>query len=148
VNVLPLHTAHSLPPQYKILLTAVAASLWQHKTHRFTLAALASALLQGGEAVSKYGGAVLGSRTMLDALLPAAKALQAAAQANQPAAQAATSAAAAAAAGAEATKGMAAAAGRSSYVPGEALAGNADPGAQAVAVWVAAVAGALGGSLP
>ena len=71
------------------------------------------------------------------------QALQEAAAAGQPAPQAAAAAAAAAEAGAEATKGMAAAAGRSSYVPVEALAGNADPGAKAVAAWLRAAAQAL-----
>lgn len=69
--------------------------------------------------------------------------LKEAAAADRPAAQAASAAAAAATAGAEATKNMAAAAGRSSYVPAERLAGHMDPGARAVALWLGAVAAAL-----
>ena len=45
--------------------------------------------------------------------------------------------------GAEKTKTMRAGAGRSSYVPEEALHNTADPGASAVAIWLHAVAEAL-----
>jgi dihydroxyacetone kinase len=62
---------------------------------------------------------------------------------DQPAAAAAAAAAQAAEAGAEETKRMAAAAGRSSYVPEEALRGQPDPGAVAVARWLRAVAGVV-----
>jgi dihydroxyacetone kinase len=54
-------------------------------------------------------------------------------------AEAARAAAAAAVAGAEATKGMAASAGRASYTRGAALA-DADPGAVAVSIWLQAIA--------
>ncbi|PSC68530.1 3,4-dihydroxy-2-butanone kinase [Micractinium conductrix] len=132
---------------YKILLTGTGASLAEQRRQTDgaapTLADLAAALSDGAAAVGKYGGAQLGSRTMLDAVVPAAKALHEAAAAGQPAAAALAAAAAAAAAGAEATKGMAAAAGRSSYVPASLLSGSADPGAVAVARWMAAAAAAL-----
>ena len=49
----------------------------------------------------------------------------------------------AARAGAEATRSMVAQAGRSSYVPAEALASVPDPGAVGVATWMEAVAAAL-----
>lgn len=52
-------------------------------------------------------------------------------------------AASAAAQGAEKTKTMKAGAGRSSYVPEEALQDTADPGACAVAFWLQAVAESL-----
>ena len=45
--------------------------------------------------------------------------------------------------GAEQTKGLAAAAGRSSYVPREVLQDVPDPGAMAVAIWMSAVTKAL-----
>ena len=45
--------------------------------------------------------------------------------------------------GAERTKDLTAAAGRSSYVPTQSLAGVMDPGALAVAVWIGAAADAL-----
>ena len=78
---------------------------------------------------------------MLDSLLPAAEAMAAAATDGYGPMLAA--AAAAAEAGAEATKGMAAAAGRSSYVPAATLAEVPDPGAMAVGFWLRAVATAL-----
>jgi dihydroxyacetone kinase len=105
----------------------------------------ASALRAGLEAVSLYGRARAGHRTLLDALVPAAEALKAAADAGVGAVEAARAAAAAAQAGAEATAGMAAAAGRASYVRGSALK-NEDPGAVAVAVWLQAVADSLASS--
>lgn len=80
---------------------------------------------------------------MLDALFPASRALQEAAAADLPAFAAAKAAATAAQAGAEATTSMTAGAGRSAYVPQEALAGRADPGAVCVAAWMDAVATAL-----
>ncbi|EFN51059.1 hypothetical protein CHLNCDRAFT_28367 [Chlorella variabilis] len=58
---------------YKILLTAIGASLRQHHAEQPTLAVVATAVLDGARAVSKYGGAQLGSRTMLDAIIPAAQ---------------------------------------------------------------------------
>ena len=79
-----------------------------------------------------YGGAKLGDRTMLDALIPAVEALE----------QGLPAAAAAAREGAERTAAMGhAGAGRSSYVPEQALLGVADPGAEAVArAWQALAA--------
>ena len=58
-------------------------------------------------------------------------------------AEALRAAAAAAEEGAESTKGMAAAAGRSSYVPAEALRDVPDPGARAVAIWMHALSEAV-----
>ena len=49
-------------------------------------------------------------------------------------------AAAAAKSGADGTKGMKARKGRSSYVPEDVLASVPDPGAQAVAIWLQAIA--------
>lgn len=67
---------------YKIFLLAAAASLQRAPPGPLTLASVAAAMAEGAAAVSKHGGAVRGSRTMLDALLPAADALQAAVQAG------------------------------------------------------------------
>ncbi|WP_018260180.1 dihydroxyacetone kinase subunit DhaK [Methylobacterium sp. WSM2598] len=84
------------------------------------------ALAAGVARMQFYGGAREGDRTMLDALLPAARAL---AEGGGLAA-----AARAARAGAQATAAMAAArSGRSSYLGVRDLAGTADPGAEAVA---------------
>ncbi|HKJ94226.1 MAG TPA: DAK2 domain-containing protein, partial [Gammaproteobacteria bacterium] len=90
-------------------------------------ASLASALSRGAEAVSHYGGAEAGDRTMLDALVPALAVLTGGGGVAQ--------AAAAAREGAERTGNMEQAnAGRSAYLRSDSLAGNADPGAVAVAL--------------
>ncbi|AEH84709.1 dihydroxyacetone kinase subunit DhaK [Mesorhizobium opportunistum] len=92
---------------------------------------VAKALLAGLERMTFYGGAQLGDRTMVDALEPALKALDA---------NGLEEAAAAARRGAETTAAMAKAkAGRSAYV-GSQLQGVADPGAHAVAEVFAAAA--------
>ncbi|PNH12074.1 Bifunctional ATP-dependent dihydroxyacetone kinase/FAD-AMP lyase (cyclizing) [Tetrabaena socialis] len=105
----------------------------------------ADALAAGLAAVQKYGRADLGCRTMLDALLPARDALVASLAEGADACTAAAAAASAAEAGAAATLGMAATAGRASYVPAEVLRSVADPGAQAAAMWLRAVATAVRG---
>jgi dihydroxyacetone kinase len=91
-----------------------------------------AALREGVRRIQHYGGAAEGDRTMLDALIPAVTALEAGAGL--------TAAAAAARRGAEGTKAMTARAGRSSYVPAEALRGHADPGAVAFAAVFEALA--------
>ena len=102
---------------------------------------VARAFQAGVDAIAKYGGAKPGDRTMLDALVTAAEALQEASGSGP--AELAHAAAEAAQKGADKTKGMLAAAGRSAYVPQEELKNTPDPGAQGVAVWLAAVAKAL-----
>ncbi|WP_292643069.1 DAK2 domain-containing protein, partial [Mesorhizobium sp.] len=95
-------------------------------------ASLAKALLAGLERMTFYGGAGMGDRTMVDALEPALKALDA---------KGLDEAAIAARRGSEATSAMdRAKAGRSAYV-GSKLQGVVDPGAYAVAeVFAATVA--------
>lgn len=86
----------------------------------------AAALREGARRVQQYGGAAAGDRTMLDALLPAIAALES----NE----GVRAAAAAARRGADQTAMMTSArAGRSSYVPVDALRGVPDPGAVAFA---------------
>lgn len=83
-----------------------------------------TALSEGIVRMQHYGGAALGDRTMLDALIPAVDALN---EGFEAAAQAARE-------GADRTATMTrAGAGRASYVPEHALAGAIDPGAEAVA---------------
>lgn len=104
---------------------------------------LAAAVARGVEAVQRLGRATVGDKTMLDAMVPAAAAL---ADAGHD--QAATiglalsNAADAAGEGAEATKGLTARRGRSSYV-GEVARGVVDPGALIVAIFFTAGAGAI-----
>ena len=93
----------------------------------------ARALHEGVRRIAQYGGASPGDRTMLDALFPAAAALEAG--------EGLVAAAKAAARGAELTASMTTArAGRSSYVPSEALRGVADPGAVAMVAVFEAIA--------
>ncbi|MFB9979042.1 dihydroxyacetone kinase subunit DhaK [Mesorhizobium kowhaii] len=97
-------------------------------------ASVAKSLLAGLERMTFYGGAKVGDRTMVDALEPALKALDAGGLEE---------AAAAARRGAEATSAMdRAKAGRSAYV-GSKLQGVVDPGAHAVAEAFAAAAALL-----
>ena len=96
---------------------------------------LATAFQAGVEAVSFYGGAQEGSRTMLDALFPASAAMVG--KENS----AIHEAAVAAREGADATAKMDhAEAGRSNYLAGGVLMGTPDPGAVAVAVVFEAMA--------
>ena len=93
----------------------------------------ARALHAGVRRIQEVGGASPGDRTMLDALFPAAAALEAG--------EGLAAAAKAAQHGAELTASMTRArAGRSSYVPSEALRGVADPGAVAMAAVFEAIA--------
>jgi dihydroxyacetone kinase len=131
----------SLGGLYNLGLTAAAAALPRDRPA--DAAGWAAAMAAGLRAVQAYGNARAGSRTMLDALLPACDALAGAAAGGG--AAAARAAAKAAAAGAEATRGMAAEAGRASYTRGAALA-ERDPGAVAVGVWLDAVARELEGA--
>ena len=95
-------------------------------------APLFSALQKGALRVQEVGGAKLGSRTMLDALLPALAILERGGSLKE--------AAEAARVGAEETATMnAATAGRAGYLRADSLLGVKDPGAAAVAVVFAAL---------
>ena len=127
----------------QILLTAAAASASTHSTPSTPAAfalEVALALEAGIAAVSQFGGAVVGDRTLLDAMVPAVQALKHTLQddVNASVSKALSDAASAARAGALSTKGMQGRAGRSNYVSGAALA-DADPGAEAIALlWATA----------
>lgn len=86
----------------------------------------ARALLCGVAKMQEYGGAQLGDRTLLDALIPALEAL-----ANS---GSLADAARAARDGAQQTADMSAQAGRAAYVPDKAQRGHIDPGAEAMAL--------------
>jgi len=96
---------------------------------------LSEAFESGVRSVSALGGAQEGDRTMIDALAPAVHAIRAA---NNPHAGL-LAAAEAARRGAAATAQMAPRRGRSSYLGARVL-GHVDPGAEAVAIWLTAVA--------
>lgn len=86
------------------------------------------ALSEGVEAIRTYGGADLGMRTLLDALIPAVSALSTS-EIDQ---SMIAAAAKAATEGMESTKSMDSSAGRANYVPQEQMYGTPDPGAYAV----------------
>jgi len=96
---------------------------------------LPDALRAGAEAVSEYGGAQVGQRTMLDAVVPAVDALAGGGSLE--------AAAVAARQGADGTQHVeSTAVGRSSYLSKDSLSGVVDPGASAVATIVEAAASA------
>ncbi|NP_001234326.2 putative 3,4-dihydroxy-2-butanone kinase [Solanum lycopersicum] len=125
---------------YSIFCKAAYAKLKENAESVVTAIHWADALEAAIAAVSKYGGASAGYRTLLDALIPALSALKERLNAGDDPADAFIISAEAASAGAESTKHMQAQAGRSTYVPGDILASVPDPGAMAAAAWYRAAA--------
>ncbi|XP_037422232.1 putative 3,4-dihydroxy-2-butanone kinase [Triticum dicoccoides] len=123
---------------YDILCKAAYASLKQNKN--ITAYEWADALEASIAAVSKYGGARAGYRTMLDALIPASTVLKQSLKAGDDPVTAFIASSEAASAGAESTKQMQAKAGRSSYISPDHLVSIPDPGAMAAAAWYRAAA--------
>ncbi|KAH6803293.1 Dihydroxyacetone kinase [Perilla frutescens var. frutescens] len=120
---------------YDIFFKAAYAQLKANSNSGITALHWAGALEAAIAAVSKYGGAKAGYRTLLDALIPASSVLKEKLASGEDPVEAFVSSAEAAVAGAESTKNMQAQAGRSSYVSAEILASVADPGAMAAASW-------------
>ncbi|MCK2218099.1 dihydroxyacetone kinase subunit DhaL [Actinomadura sp. ATCC 31491] len=104
-----------------------------------TLAGFAGAFEAGVVALERLGKAALGDKTMVDALVPAARALALALRDGVGAREAFELAARAAAEGAEGTIPMQARKGRASYL-GERSVGHEDPGAASSALFMAALA--------
>src|SRR5947209_6310815 len=104
--------------------------------------ALADALDAAIEGIVELGAAAPGDKTMVDALVPAARALHDAVDSGRSLEEAAKSAAEAARAGAEATIPMQARKGRASYL-GERSIGHQDPGATSAAIIMEALARAV-----
>ena len=123
-------------PLYAVFLLRAAESLAEADTA--ATATWARALRAGCEGINALGGATRGDRTMLDALLPAADALDDALRTGRTGTEAFDAAIAAAEAGVEATRSMTARLGRSSYL-GERVRTHPDPGAAAVVVWLQAL---------
>ncbi|KAG2546303.1 putative 3,4-dihydroxy-2-butanone kinase isoform X3 [Panicum virgatum] len=123
---------------YDILCKAAYASLKGIKT--VEAKHWANALQASIVAISKYGGAREGYRTMLDALIPASEILRERLEAGDDPLDAFIVSSEAAMTGAESTRHMQAQAGRSSYIAADKLASAPDPGAMAVAAWYRAVA--------
>jgi dihydroxyacetone kinase len=122
-------------PLYAVLLLRAASALPDGSPGSW-----AAALRAGVDGVREVGGAEVGDRTMVDALAPAADAFEAALRDGASWRDALSAAADAAAAGAAATADIRARLGRSSYL-GDRVLGRPDPGAQAVALWLSALAG-------
>ncbi|XP_078673643.1 triokinase/FMN cyclase-like [Branchiostoma floridae x Branchiostoma belcheri] len=126
---------------YSLFLTAAARPL-QSSTDP---AAWCAALHAGIQAISRYGGAEPGDRTMLDPLSTAHRTLSTALSSDRTALQALEEAVKAAEKSAQATASMPARAGRASYVSADQLT-QPDPGATAVAIAIRATHDALKGN--
>lgn len=98
----------------------------------------AISLCAASESVMKRGGAKLGEKTLLDALIPAAQAAELAVKEGKSLGECAAEAAAEAFAGAERTIEMKAVTGRAGYM-GQRTVGYKDPGAEAIAMMLAVV---------
>ncbi|MGH7121106.1 MAG: dihydroxyacetone kinase family protein [Acetobacteraceae bacterium] len=125
-------------PLYAVLLLRAS----RHLSAAATLGpgAWAEAFGAGVAALAELGGGQAGDRTMLDALLPAAAALKRVLATDTTSVGTALAAAAAAAReGASATADMTPRRGRSTYL-GARTVGYPDPGAEAVAIWLGALA--------
>lgn len=132
-------------PLYAVMFLRAASRLkGVPAAERETAKAWIGALRAGCEGIIELGGAGRGDRTMLDALMPALDAIEDAANAGRPVTDALASMAEAAAKGAAATASLTPRRGRSSYLGRRAL-GHVDPGAEAVAVWLKAIARAVAG---
>ncbi|XP_022736765.1 putative 3,4-dihydroxy-2-butanone kinase isoform X2 [Durio zibethinus] len=125
---------------YNIFCKAAYARLKANSDSIVTAKQWAEALEAAIAAVSKYGGASAGYRTLLDALIPALAVLKERLTAGDDSSTAFVLSSEAALAGAESTKHMQAQAGWSSYVSANILATVPDPGAMAAAVWYNAAA--------
>jgi len=105
----------------------------------------AFALVEGCDAIATLGGASVGDRTMLDALVPFAHTLQREVSDRSDVSLVLVSALEAAKVGAERTAGMTPRRGRSSYLGQRAL-GSVDPGAAAVVCLLEAIVRQVNGS--
>ncbi|XP_031125083.1 putative 3,4-dihydroxy-2-butanone kinase [Ipomoea triloba] len=120
---------------YSILCKAAFAELKAKRQTRSCTVHWFAAREAGIAAVSKYGGASAGYRTLLDALILAASTLKERLNGGDNSIEAFIAFADAAVAGAESTKDMQAQAGRSTYIPADILASVPDPGAMAATAW-------------
>ncbi len=127
-------------PLYGTLLLQMGSAAGQ--ASELTLSDWASALAAGVSGAQARGKAELADKTMIDALVPAAEALQAGAASGLSLAEALRQSAAAAQRGMEATVPLVARKGRASYL-GERSAGHQDPGATSSWLLLHAAATAL-----
>ncbi|WP_431906046.1 dihydroxyacetone kinase subunit DhaL [Amycolatopsis thermoflava] len=123
-----LHTGGTSGPLFGMWFREFAKGLGDE----VSAGSLARAAGEAEATVRRLGGAEVGHKTMVDAMVPAAEALAAAAERNADVETALKEAAAAADAGARSTEALLAKRGRASYV-GEHARGVTDPGALTVA---------------
>lgn len=114
------------------LLGAWFRELGKHLAEGATTETFASGVRAATEKVQRLGKAKVGDRTMIDAMLPAAEALDTAAALGAALSSALADAAEAARRGADSTADLLGRKGRSSYV-GQAAYGSPDPGAVLIA---------------
>lgn len=119
-------------PLYAILLLRAAAAYEE-------TGSWASAFTAGVDGIREVGGAEPGDRTMVDALAPAAETFAAMLETGSEAEAALSTAVESARTGTDATASVTANLGRSSYL-GDRVIGHPDPGAEAVVLWLGAVA--------
>jgi dihydroxyacetone kinase len=129
-------------PLYAILLLRAAAAL-EAAGPDHPARAWSAALQAATNGVREAGGAEVGDRTMVDALAPAAAAMEAALAGGASGRDALVAAVDAARSGAQSTTAIRARLGRSSYL-GDRVIGHPDPGAQAVVLWLSSVLSSLG----
>ncbi|MGF6660662.1 dihydroxyacetone kinase [Paraburkholderia atlantica] len=127
---------------YAVMLLRAAAAL--EPSGGTTARQWATAFCAGVDGLMELGGATPGDRTMVDALKPAADALSDALAQGASTDAALQATIAAASDGTSRTASMHPRRGRSSYVGDRAI-GHVDPGAHAVALWLAAIRDALRG---
>jgi dihydroxyacetone kinase len=128
-------------PLYAVFLLRAAATLRSGPID--DPATWATAFRRGVEGIAQIGGAAVGDRAMLDALVPASKAFQTSLDAGVSFSDALQDAASVAEKRADATATLTPLRGRSSYL-GQRAIGHPDPGAVAAAVWLRAVADSIG----
>lgn len=134
----------SMGPLYGTFFGAMSEALGGRET--LDAPAFAAMLGAGLTSIEEIGGAKVGDKTLLDALVPARKAFDAALAEGQPFGECLRRMAAAAEAGKEATRGMVARVGRASRL-GERSRGTLDPGATSCALILQSMARTIGRAL-
>ncbi|MFL5336160.1 MAG: dihydroxyacetone kinase family protein, partial [Geminicoccaceae bacterium] len=137
-NALRRAIAGSSGPFYATALLRASRRLSESQAAVPDRAAWADVFCCGVDAITELGGAKPGDRTMLDALRPAADALQTALAEGRPVAEAWAACVAAAERGMEGTARMRPRLGRASYL-GERALGVPDAGAAAAVTWLKAL---------
>ncbi|MFE9249091.1 dihydroxyacetone kinase subunit DhaL [Streptomyces sp. NPDC007088] len=135
------HVGGTSGPLFGLLFQELAFALTESEDAR-SAAALAEGTTEGLRAIQRVGEAEPGDKTLVDALAPAAKALEEAARADTEASAALAGAADAAWRGVRDTTRLRSRRGRASYV-GERSTNVPDPGAVGIAVFFASAGGVV-----